>query len=308
MEGGNSGHADDWAFLAYGLLVCVLTICVSYLVLRIWPKQHYPRLFAFLAGVATVSALYVLNVPGAGFGLGALAFLAYLALHIPDTVDALFQKDDVSKVKSSSSGSGPKTSPASAPAPSSTSTPFWPIAFGTFIGIVLSVSAVAALVIPPAYLGRWITTTEPLGPRIERALNPGDQWVALSTKEREASADLRKSLAELADVKKRLSDAETALSKAQDELGMASPNTVRGIRISTNNGSRHADGGIYIGVAVPLPSHGTCGVNVSSDKVDGTYESLGIGKAIPIASTKGKYRVVLTKLDSDTCTFDLVKD
>jgi len=301
VEGASSGNADEWVFIAYGLLVCVLTICVSYAVLRIWPRQHYPRLFAFLAGVVTVCALYVFNVPGVGFGLGALAFLAYFAAHIPDTVDALFQKDDTNKAKSSFSASAPKTSSTSVAAP------FWPIAFGTIVGIVLSVSVLSALVIPPSYLSRWIGSTEPLGQRIERALDPGAEWVTLSKKEREASESLGRSLAELAEIKKRLADAEAALSKAQDELGMAAPNTVRSIRIDRNNGSRQAGGAVYIGVELPLPSHSKCWVHVSSDKVDDIHKDLAIGETIPIVSDKGKFRVVLTQVGSGTCVFDLVK-
>jgi hypothetical protein len=280
----------------------VLTICVSYVVLRVWPRHHYPRLFAFLAGVATVSGLYVFKVPGAAFGLGALAIFAYLAVHVPESIEALFQKDDKSATKLASSRS------ASTPSMTTAATPFWPVVFGTLIGVVLSVALVAAMVMPPAYLTRWIASAEPVGQRIERGLNPGDQWTALSKKEREASEGVRRNTAELADVKKRLADTEAALAKAQDELGMVTANTVKGIRIAEKSGSRHANGSVYIGVETAVPSGVFCSVNVSSDKVDRIQKNLRPGEAIPIASAKGKFRVVLTGLDSRTCVFDLVKD
>ena len=302
MEGGNSSAADDWTFVAYGLLVCVLTIGVSYLVLRVWPRHHYPRLFAFLAGVSTVSGLHVFKVPGAAFGLGALAILAYFAFLVPESIAALFEKDDGTETKLTSSRSAP--TPSTPPPP----TPFWPIVFGTLIGIVISMSVVAAMVMPPAYLGKWLTSSEPLGQRIERALSPGDQWVALSAKEREASDGLKQSTAELKDIKKRLADAEAALAKAQDELGMVTANTISGIRIKNGNGSRHSGGAVYIGVEIAVTSGGFCSVNVSSDKVDRIEKNLHLGEAISIASTKGKFRVVLTSLASGTCVFDLVKD
>ena len=301
-DSSGTDSSSDVEFFAYGLLVCVLTICVSYIVRRAWPRHHYPKFFAFLAAVATVSGLYIFKVPGAGFGLGALALLGYLALHMPEGIESLFENDEKSRTNALRSEVSPM---ASGPAGVS---PFWPIVFGTLIGIVLSASVVAAVVMPPANLGRWLTSSEPLNERVERALNPGDQWIATLAKERVASEGFKQSAAELAEIKKRLTDTEAALAKAQDDLGMTTSNTIRGIQIKARNGSRHADGAVYVGVEVAVPNAAFCDVQVSSDKVDSIKKYLHVGEAIPIDSRKGKFRVVLTSLDSQTCVFDLVKD
>jgi len=67
------GHAEKTAEIyaggatfAYGLLVCVVAIGISYIVLRAWPRRHFPRFFAALAGVSTVSAIYILQVRSVG--------------------------------------------------------------------------------------------------------------------------------------------------------------------------------------------------------------------------------------------------
>lgn len=41
---------DEWGTFAYGLLASIAAICVSYVILRAWPRQHYPRFFAAMAG------------------------------------------------------------------------------------------------------------------------------------------------------------------------------------------------------------------------------------------------------------------
>ena len=47
---------DEWGTFAYGLLACIVATCVTYVILRAWPRQHYPRFFAAMAGVASVAA------------------------------------------------------------------------------------------------------------------------------------------------------------------------------------------------------------------------------------------------------------
>src|SRR5262249_17038238 len=101
---------------------------------------------------------------------------------------------------------------------------------------------------------------------------------------------------------------ETALKKSQDDLGTATSNTARGLRINPDNGSRHAYGTIYIGVTTAASNYGWCETYVSSDKVDDTHKLLHVGEAISLTSSRGKYRIVLTRVDSRDCTFDLVKD
>ena len=71
---------DEWGTLAYGLLACIAATCVTYLILRAWPRQHYPRFFAAMAGVASVATMYVFQIPGAGFALGAVGILLYIGV------------------------------------------------------------------------------------------------------------------------------------------------------------------------------------------------------------------------------------
>ncbi len=149
---------------------------------------------------------------------------------------------------------------------------------------------------------------DPLSYRIERGLDPGEQWVSLKTKEREVSEGLKRSEAELERLKQRLTEVEAALTKAQGELGIATANTVRGIRVKERTGSRHVNGALYIGVVFAGKSHALCNMHVSSDKVDSIRQYLGVGEAISISAGRGKYRVVLTSFDEQGCVFDLVKD
>jgi len=101
----------------------------------------------------------------------------------------------------------------------------------------------------------------------------------------------------------------TGSNKAGDEL--ATSNATRGIKIKARNSSRQADGTIYIGVEAPSAVEGYvwCGMRASSDKVNGTDKKLlRLGEAVTIQSSRGKHRIVLTAIDRDSCTFDLVKD
>lgn len=301
-DSSGADNASDADFFAYGLLVCVLTICVSYIVRRAWPRRHYPKFFAFLAAVATVSGLYILKVPGAGFGLGALAVLGYLALHMPESIETLFDNAEDAKLNSL------RAEPVSSTPELTVRHLIWPIIFGTLIGIVITASVVAAVVMPPSSFVQWVKSSEPLHERVDRALNPSQQWTALSAKEREASERIRQSTAQMADMQNRLTDAEAKLEKAQDELGLTSTNTIKEIRISENSGSRHANGAVYIGVEQAVPNGNFCAVRVSSDNVSNISKNLHVGEAIPIDALKNKFRVILIGLDSKSCVFDLVKD
>jgi hypothetical protein len=291
------GKADEWALVASGLLVCVATVCVAYFVARLWPRSHYPRLFGTLAGVATVAILYVIQVPGAGFGLIALAFVAYIALHAPETWEALFEADTQSPKK---------PAPSRAPAPSLSGLGFFTT--GLLVGLLLSAATIATFVLPPAHWKAWLLHPDAVNDRIVRALSPGEQWVTLQDKERIASGSLKKAQAELAALTKRATDAEAALEKARDDLGALSPNTVRGIQIKSGNGSRHANGAVYIAVNFSNPYENSCRVNLSSDTVLAQGHTIAIGTAAALNSSKGKYRVVLTAVDKNGCTLDLVKD
>jgi hypothetical protein len=291
----STDHSAEWISIAttfaYGLLVCVATVSIAYIVLRTWPRRHHPRFFSLLAGTATVAVLYVFQVPGAGFALVVLVLVAWGTA----ASDWFEQKDD-----------GPKGKTVPKEVQVERGSTVLSVLLGVLIGVVLTMSAVAAMIMPPAYVLRWASATEPLNERIERALNPGDQWSALRAKERDESDRLTRSEAELASANKRVADAETALAKARDELGAATSNTVRGIKIKEHEGSRHANGAIYIGVSGAFGYH--CIAHASSDKVDDIAKDLHAGEAISLLSSRGKYRVVLIAADSSSCTFDLVKD
>jgi hypothetical protein len=296
---GEQGKLADtpWSFVASGLLVCVFTICVAYFLARIWPRQHYPRFFGTLGGIATVAGLYVMDVPGAGFGLIALAVLAYIALVAADDFPSLFETEKQAPKQSTSTGQ--------------LNTSWSGLGFfitGCAVGLLLAGALISALVLPPAQWKNWFMHTDSVGDRIARALDPGEQWVSLQNKERTASEALRKTQAELANISKRAVEAEAALGKARDELGAAAPNTVRGIRIKSKSGSRHANGAVYIGVQFAPRGDRECWTTISSDKVDTQNQRIVIGTAATIMTSKGKYRVVLVALDEDSCTFDLVKD
>jgi len=59
---------------------------------------HYPRFFAALAGVSTISALYILQFPGAGFGLVALLVLGFFSLlNEEKALEILLKKDGDAK-------------------------------------------------------------------------------------------------------------------------------------------------------------------------------------------------------------------
>lgn len=306
---GISSKPDEWSFVASGLLVCVATICVSYLVMRLWPRAHYPRFFALMAGVAAVSAMYIYNVPGAGFGLGALALMAYIMAHASEAWEALFAKPEPpasgKTARSSEAGEAVDRGPVR---PAIGLGAVGLISLGVTLGLGLALATVSAVLVPPAYLKSWVLHPDGLAERIRRGLEPGKEFVELQARERTASEAATRSEAELVLLRKRATDAEMALAKAQDELGIANANSVRSVRIATRNGSRHAGGSVYVGVSVPVPSGARCHVNVSSDKPESKMENLDVGKAVPVQSSKGKYRVVLVGVDSESCTFDVVKD
>jgi hypothetical protein len=232
-------------------------------------------------------------------------------------LEALFETDDGAKLHPSQQVAA--------------STAAWPLFLGVLIGIVCTMSLVAVVIMPPAYVLEWLSVPEPLGERVERALHPGDQWVTLQAKERDASERLKRREAELASANKRLIEseaaaerlklseaerantnkklieAETALAKAQDELRVSTSNTVHGIRISDHNSSRLANGTVYVG-AFAVRSSGFCETNASSDKADRLSANLHVGQAISVSSSRGKYRIVLTSMGEGACMYDLVKD
>jgi hypothetical protein len=290
----NEKPSTDWEFFASGLLVCVLTICVFYAILRLWPRAHYPRLFAALGSIAAVSAMHIFNVPGAVFGLGVLVAIFIVVMHAPDALTYLLEETPPKKVLSA------------AQIESNSRSTFGAFFGGALVGLLLSLLAVSALIIPPGVLLRWVQHSESIADRVNLALNPGEEWVLLKNSERMANQNLKRLRAELDQATRKLTDAERALEKAQDELGSMTSNTVRGIKVREKSASRHANGSIYIGVVSANLS--SCVVRVSSDKAD-IEERVGPGKSIAIKTSKGQYRVVLTRADSySECVFDLVKD
>ncbi|MGC2629749.1 MAG: hypothetical protein WA265_07305 [Rhodomicrobium sp.] len=282
---------DDGTRIAYAVVEALGAICVSYVVLKTCPRRHYPRFFALIAGIATVSAFQLFQAPGASFLLATIGIVALMLLLAPfaaiEAFGALF-KTEVAEISSASSRSQPRSV---VPA-------IWPLLLGVFIGMAVTASFVASVVMPPAYIGKWIFSAEPLSQRIAMALNPGEQWVALRQKEREASAE-----------NKRLAGIEAELQKAQDELGKLPPNTPRNVPIKIGSGLRVAGGAIYVGVYNTKYWGSLCVVNVNSDKGDDVrIKDIAPGEAISVLSSRGKHRVVLTAIESDSCTFDIVKD
>src|SRR5689334_20904476 len=171
---GELTKSESWNFIASGLLVCVFAICVAYFLACIWPRQHYPRFFGVLGGIATVAGLYVMGVPGAQFGLGALAVIAVLSFFaLEELVGALFEIEKPGTKKD---------------APQRAATASWPglgfFAAGLAIGLLLASALVSTLVLPPAQWKNWFLHPDSVGDRIARALNPGEQWVALQNNER----------------------------------------------------------------------------------------------------------------------------
>jgi len=292
--GGDASSIHDWSVLAPGLIVCAATIGIAVIVRWLWPRRLYPRFFAIVAAVTTVSALSILQVAGSAFGLGALMIVViFLSFPARDT----FAEDDGGKNLAAAKGA---ISAAGAMA--------WTLTLGVLIGAILTTSLVAAMIMPPAYILNWASASEPLADRVQRALYPDQHWATLRSREREASERAIRAEAELADANKQLADAQAALGRARDELGAATSNTVRGIRVNQGAGSRHANGAIYVGLELALPGSGYCITHASSDKVDEIARRLYIGEAISLSSSRGTYRIVATGIAPANCTFDLVKD
>jgi hypothetical protein len=291
---GDASSIHDWIFLAPGLLACAATIGIAAIVRWVWPRRYYPRFFAIVAAVTTVSALFILRVPGSGFGLGALMIvIVFLSFPAGDTVAGGDDGKNLAVPKGATSAAGALA---------------WTLTLGVLIGVILTTSLVAAIIMPPAYILSWASASEPLFDRVQRALHPDERWVTQQSRERSASERAVHAEAELADANKRLADAQAALSQARDELGAATSNTVRGIRVTQGAGSRHANGAIYVGLELALPGSGYCITHASSDKVDEIARRLYVGEAISLASSRGTYRIVATGIAPATCTFDLVKD
>jgi hypothetical protein len=152
---GELTKSESWNFIASGLLVCVFAICVAYFLARVWPRQHYPRFFGVLGGIATVAGLYVMGVPGAQFGLGALAVIAVLSVFaLEELVTALFETEKP--------GSKKDTPPVSVAAS-------WP-GLGFFaarltIGLLLAVALVSTLVLPRS-MEKLVPASDSVGDRV----------------------------------------------------------------------------------------------------------------------------------------------
>lgn len=288
--------SDDWSNVAAGVLSCIAAICVTYLILRTWPRAHYPRFFALLAGVGFVATMYLYKIPGAGFALGAIAIMFYFALHVPDAFAELFDNRD------STSGKAKEPSASSRPQG------LGHLALGAILGVLLSLAAVSAVVVPPSSILTWVMHPDPLDERVRRAIDPSKEWIDLVARERDAQRALIQFQAENAALSKRAEDAEVALAKAMDELGSAASNTVRAIAVNTKSGSRHANGLIYIGVDWTYMTESKCYMMASSDKVDSSPKGLKPGEALKLPTGQGSYRIVLVGVSATGCVFDLVKE
>lgn len=284
--------ADAAVSLACGLLICVATFCIAYAVLKVWPRNHYPRVFSVLAAVATVASLYLLYLPGTGFALVVLLAVMFFSVFAVEEVVEWLKGPAPQKANPSSKSSAVASSPSLV----------LPLSLGAVCGIAVSLLAVSIFLVPPTYLQRWVFHPDPLGDRIERALNAVEQHPVTEAPK-----------AELADASEQLTGTVSASSKAREEPGATATTSsaIRGLKIKARNSSRQADGTIYIGVEAPSTTVGYvwCKMNASSDKVSTTNMKLmRLGEALAIQSSRGKFRIVLTALDNETCTFDLVKD
>jgi len=297
---------QDQSTIASATFILFITAIFSYVLSLFLPKRHYPRFFSLLIGLATVPLLAVLKVPGAWEALEALFFSAAFTFWpmwlfvIGGVRDWLF--------KSAETNTAVSTFSAPTPRPRGAVSAFWPLLSGLLFGIIVAGPIISAIIIPPGYLWSWIISKETLADRIERALNPGEAWQTLRTHDRETSEALTRSLADLANATKRLSELDAQLTTAQDELGKLPPHSVRGVRIKAGLGSRYAGGTIYIGVSQVYENLHECFVNANSDRVDKLSQYLKTGEAITLTSSRGKYRAALTGVDTEYCTFDIVKD
>lgn len=294
--GAMEASSDDWSYVAAGVLSCIAAICITYIILRTWPRTHYPRFFALLAGVASVAAMYLLKIPGAGFALGAIAIMFYIALHVPDAITDLFVADTSNKRQ------------AKQLAVPERSLGLQHLAFGVLLGLLLALAAVSAVVVPPSNLRAWVMHPDPLDERIRRAIDPSKEWTDLVIRERDARQALTKLQAETTALSKRAEYAEAELTKALDELGSATSNTVRAIAVKTKTGSRHANGLVYIGVDWTYMTESKCYMTASSDTVDSSPKGLKPGEALKLSTGQGSYRIILVGVSGTGCVFDLVKE
>jgi hypothetical protein len=118
-----------------------------------------------LAAVVTVAGLYLLGVPGAGFGLVVLCIWMYFSIMALDDVGEWLKERSHKKESQVVKGAKPEASRSA----------LLPLSLGTLLGVVVSLIAVSTLLVPPTYLKQWVFHSDPLADRIERALNPAEQ-------------------------------------------------------------------------------------------------------------------------------------
>ncbi|MGO9174038.1 MAG: hypothetical protein ACLP7P_19030 [Rhodomicrobium sp.] len=292
--------------IASAAFILFIAAIFSYVLSVFLPKRHYPRFFALLIGLATVPLLAMLKVPGAWEALEALFFSAAFSLW-PILLFAIEQSRDWF-FKSADTKTAVSTPSAPAPRPRGAVSAFWQLISGLLLGIVVAGSIVSAVIIPPGYLWSWLMSKETLADRIERALKPGETWQTLRTHDRETSEALTRSLADLDNATKRLSELDAQLKTAQDELNKLPQSAARGIQLSEGAGQRSAGGTVYFGVSNAYANIHKCWVNANTDKGEQKSTIMEVGQAIDIASSRGKYRIVLTSVAAKSCSFDLVKD
>jgi hypothetical protein len=70
------------ATLGGAVLLAIVAVVIGYVVSMIWPKQHYPQLFGFLAAMAFLGGLAAAGSTAATVAIAVMLLLGALALAV----------------------------------------------------------------------------------------------------------------------------------------------------------------------------------------------------------------------------------
>lgn len=68
--------------IGQALLITVAAVVLGYIVMQLWPKDHNPALFGFLAAVSLVGGLSAFGVPAATVAIFMILAMGALSLMI----------------------------------------------------------------------------------------------------------------------------------------------------------------------------------------------------------------------------------